>query len=87
MLGIAKYMLYIQYQTGLPSIVLEPSIYLGTATPSEIVQIVVKLPLNKSQVKFRWTLQEVTKNKRIVGNEAELDDIKEQQKQYESTPL
>lgn len=71
------------FTVGSGKIVLEPSIYLGTATPQETLQIVVKLPLNKSQVKFRWTLQEVTKNKRVVNHETDTQTPQEQQKQYE----
>jgi uncharacterized heparinase superfamily protein len=65
------------FTVGSGKIVLEPSIYLGMATPTEIVQIVVKLPLNKSHIKFRWTLQELSKNKRSVSTDS---SAKESQK-------
>jgi uncharacterized heparinase superfamily protein len=74
------------FTVGSGKIVLEPSIYLGTATPIETKQIVVKLSLNKPQVKFRWTLQELVKNKRqtVTDNQSsEQADTKESEKPYE----
>lgn len=51
------------FTIGSGKIILEPSIYLGTVTPQNTKQIVVKLTLSKPQVKFRWTLQALSKNK------------------------
>jgi hypothetical protein len=53
------------FTVGSGKIIMEPSIYLGTATLQETKQIVVKLSLNKPQIKFRWTLQELTPSKEI----------------------
>jgi uncharacterized heparinase superfamily protein len=69
------------FTVGSGKIILEPSVYLGTATLQEVVQIFVKLPLNKLQVKFRWTLQELAKNKRTLSTDT--DNAKEPQKSYE----
>ncbi|MFT6072841.1 MAG: putative heparinase superfamily protein [Alphaproteobacteria bacterium] len=52
------------FTVGSGKIIMEPSIYLGTASMQEVKQIVVKLTLNKPQIKFRWTLQELTKPKK-----------------------
>ena len=78
------------FTVGSGKIVLEPSIYLGTATPIETKQIVVKLSLNKPQVKFRWTLQELAKNKRQTASDTQNDNqssepthTKESEKPYE----
>ncbi len=82
------------FTVGSGKIVLEPSIYLGTAMPQETKQIVIKLTLNKPQVKFRWTLQELVKNKNNSVDPIEIDtvspeiadtsEIKELEKNYET---
>lgn len=51
------------FTIGSGKIVLEPSIYLGQGSPQETTQIVIKLKLSKPQIKFRWTLQELSKSK------------------------
>ncbi len=65
------------FTVGSGKLVLEPSIYLGTAMPQETRQIVVKVSLNKPQIKFRWTLQELVKNKRTTSNETETHMVNE----------
>lgn len=73
------------FTVGSGKIILEPSIYLGKATPQETKQIVVKLSLNKPQIKFRWTLQELVKNKRLNVGDVETDNILEETKESEKS--
>lgn len=61
------------FTIGSGKIVLEPSIYTGSAILEETKQIVVKLNLSKPQIKFRWTLQELSKVK-AQSDHAQSDD-------------
>ena len=58
------------FTVGSGKINMEPSIYLGTAAIENTHQIVVKLTLNKPQVKFRWTLQELSQAKKASVKKA-----------------
>lgn len=71
------------FTVGSGKIILEPSIYLGKAIPQETRQIVIKLSLNKPQIKFRWTLQELVKNKNQVSIEKDTDNSVNQSKDSE----